>query len=74
MSPHLEDIVQNNITKENVVKNTKNEYLKEYVKILENYKNSSSTLTNNVNNTTKLNNTFYEKPYNFLTNTTDITF
>jgi hypothetical protein len=74
MSPHLEDIVQNNITKENVVKNTKNEYLKEYVKILENYKNSSSTLANNINNTTKLNNTFYEKPYNFLTNTTDITF
>ena len=60
-------------TKVENIQNAKNEYLKEYIKILNNYTSSvPNKNTTNIDNSQNIKNVLYTKPYTFLTNSQQI--
>lgn len=55
------------------IQNAKNEYLKEYIKILNNYTSPAPNKnTTNIDNSQNIKNVLYTKPYTFLTNSQQI--
>lgn len=56
------------------IQNVKTEYLKEYVKILNNYRSSESKNDINIKSSDNIQNILYTKPYTFLTNSQEIVF
>ena len=63
-------VVNKNNTTE--VSNVKNNFIKEYVKIIENYKSNTKPNENYIQKENKVLNNFFLKPYTFLTNSDDI--
>ena len=63
-------VVNKNNTTE--VSNVKNNFVKEYVKIIENYKSNTKPNENYIQKENKVLNNFFLKPYTFLTNSDDI--
>ena len=63
-------VVNKNNTTE--VSNVKNNFIKEYVKIIENYKSNTKPNENYIQKENKVLNNFFIKPYTFLTNSDDV--
>ena len=63
-------VVNKNNTTE--VSNVKNNFIKEYVKIIENYKSNTKPNQNFIQKENKVLNNFFIKPYTFLTNSDDV--
>jgi len=63
-------VVNKNNTTE--VSNVKNNFVKEYIKIIENYKSNTKPNENYIQKENKVLNNFFLKPYTFLTNSDDI--
>lgn len=73
VSPSLNEEYIIDRSKVENIQNAKNEYLKEYIKILNNYTSPAPNKnTTNIDNSQNIKNVLYTKPYTFLTNSQQI--